>query len=62
MRFGSAREAERLADELREGGTAVLEGWKRCLVAVPDEATARERAEGLYAGEFDARGGGSAPG
>ena len=47
LRFKTDWEMFRLADELRGEGLPVLEGWNRCLVALPDEETARERAEAL---------------
>ena len=49
LRFHHESDAARVAHELEEQGAAVLEGWKRCLVALPDEATARTRAEQLRA-------------
>ena len=47
LRFDTDREMFRLLAQLREDGVAVLEGWKRCLVALRDETTARARAEEL---------------
>lgn len=47
LRFEIDWEMFRLVDGLRDEGLAVLEGWKCCLIALPDEATARRRAEEL---------------
>ena len=47
LRFETDWEVLRLVDELRSEGLAVLEGWRRCLVALPDQTAARELAERL---------------
>lgn len=44
LRFEHDWEADRLLDDLLEKGAAAVGGWKRCLVAVEDETTARQRA------------------
>ena len=47
LKFESDWESDRIVHALREEGAAVLDGWKRCLVALPDETTARQRADEL---------------
>ena len=47
LRFSTDWEMFRVLHQLREEGLPVLEGWKRCLIALPSETAARTRAERL---------------
>lgn len=47
MRFEHQWEADQLLHELRKKDAPAVGGWKRCLVVLPDEATARQRAAEL---------------
>jgi hypothetical protein len=44
LRFDRHADADRLVRRLQDDGAAVLGGWRRCLVPLADEATARQRA------------------